>query len=595
MVVFLYYSIKYSQLYVKIIVEDDSMNNKWYFMNIEDVIKILNTTQNGITSEEAISRLKKNGYNELPKKKQDSFFMILMKQLLDPIVILLIMTVIFSFIIGEIVDAIAIIFIILIDLLMGAFQEWKAEKNAHSLQNLMKDKIKVVRDEQQLEIDSRELVVGDIVLLESGDKIGADLRIIESNNLQIDESVLTGESINIYKNSYTLTEEVTLSQRKNMAYAGTVVITGRGKGIVVETSINTEIGKIASVVVNSKDQKSPLTMRMEKFSKQISLLVVLIAIVLAIILFSKNVPGSEIFLSVIALSVSAMPEGLPLALTMALTIASNKMLKNNVIVKKLNSVESLGSCTIIATDKTGTLTVNEQTAKKIILPNGNEYDITGSGYNIDGKILTNDSTIKNIAFLGAINNEASFEKNGNDYEFNGDSIDIAFLVLKEKAKINIDNVNIIGQIPYESENKYSAVFFEYDGKKYCTVKGSPEVVMNFSVSMRFSDRLDTDLILRQNEKLATDGYRVIAIACQELSDFKEKEHYDNGDIPNLTFEGMVGFIDPVRAEVKGAIGECHSAGIKVLMITGDHPLTALSIAKNVDIASNMTDVVQVMI
>ena len=565
--------------------------NKWYFVDIEEILKKLNTTQEGLCNNEALFRLKKDGYNELPKKKNDSFLKIFFRQLLDPIVMLLIITVIFSFIIGEIIDAIAIIFIILIDLLMGTFQEWKAEKNAESLQNLMKDQVKVIRDGQQIEIDSKELVLGDIVLLESGDKISADLRIMESNNLQVDESILTGESINVFKNNELLIEEASLAERKNMLYAGTSVVTGRGKGIVVETSINTEIGRIAETVVSSKNEKSPLTIRMDKFSKQISLLVIIIAIIIALVLFSKNVSGSEIFLSVIALSVSAMPEGLPLALTMALTIASNKMMKHNVIVKKLNSVESLGSCTVIATDKTGTLTMNEQTAKKIVLPNGKQYDITGTGYNEQGKIIADNlNDIRNIVTLGAINNEAVFEKRDNNYIFNGDSIDIAFLVLKNKTHINIDDIKIIGKIPYESENKYSAVFYEINNKKYCTVKGSPEVVLNFSNNMRFEKALNEDIILEQNEELASNGYRVIALASSEVKNFKEKEYYDEKDIQNLTFEGLVGFIDPVREEAKTAIKECYKAGIKVLMITGDHPLTALSIAKEIDIASSILDV-----
>lgn len=565
--------------------------SKWYFMNIEEIYKELNIMEEGLSSKEAISRLKRAGYNELPKKKKDSVFKIFFKQLLDPIVMLLVITVIFSFIIGEIVDAIAIIFIILIDLIMGTFQEWKAEKNAESLQNLMKDQVKVIRDGKQIEIDSKELVLGDIVLLESGDKISADLRILESNNLQVDESVLTGESVNVFKNNDVLIEDVPLAERKNILYAGTSVVTGRGKGIVVEVSTNTEIGKIAETVVSSKDEKSPLTIRMDKFSKQISLLVIIIAIIITLVLFSKNVPGSEIFLSVIALSVSAMPEGLPLALTMALTIASNKMMKHNVIVKKLNSVESLGSCTIIATDKTGTLTVNEQTAKKIILPNGNQYDVTGTGYNEEGKIVSDNlDDIQNIVTLGAINNEAVFEKKDNKYIYNGDSIDIAFLVLKNKAHINTDDIKIIGKIPYESENKYSAVFYEINNKKYCTVKGSPEVVLNFSNNMRFENNLNEEMILNQNEELASNGYRVIALASSEVKDFKEKNYYDEKDINDLTFEGLVGFIDPVREEAKIAAKECHKAGIKVLMITGDHPLTALSIAKEINVASNILDV-----
>ena len=316
------------------------MKDKWYSLKIEDVFAYLNSYSEGLTKKEASKRLEKYGKNELPKKKRDSVFKIFFRQMLDPIVMLLIVTIIFSLMINEVIDAVAILFIVLVDLIIGTFQEWNAEKTAESLSNMIKVKCKVLRDGEELEIDSSNLVVGDIVLLESGNKISADLRIIECHNLQIDESILTGESINVVKTNNIVSENSTLGDRKNMAYAGTSVVTGRAQAIVVATGINTEIGKIAHKVSNTKETKSPLTIRMEKFSKQISMLVIVIAIIIAAVLIYKDTPGSEIFLSVIALSVSAMPEGLPLALTMALTIASNRMAKKSVVVKKLNSVES---------------------------------------------------------------------------------------------------------------------------------------------------------------------------------------------------------------------------------------------------------------
>ena len=566
------------------------MENNWHALKKEEIMNILKSDISGLDINEVSKRINKYGKNELPKKKRDSFFQILLRQFLDPIVILLAITVIFSFMIGEVIDACAIIFIILIDLLMGTFQEWKAEKNAEGLQNLIKDRVKVLRNGKEQEVDSTELVIGDIVFLESGDTASADMRILECSNLQIDESILTGESLNIYKIDEKIKEEALLAERKNMVYAGTSVATGRAKCIVVATATNTEIGKIAKEVSNGKSQKSPLTIRMEKFSKQISLLVVVIAIIIAIILVYKDVPGSEIFLSVIALAVSAMPEGLPLALTMALTIASNKMASKNVIVKKLNSVESLGSCTVIATDKTGTLTVDEQTAKKIVLPSGDILEITGSGYQNNGEIKGEKIEVaKKIAFFGTINNEAKIEGKDNKCETFGDSIDIAFLILGKKAGINTKEIKIIGEIPYESENKYSAVFYEKDNKVYCTVKGSLEKVLEYSNTMN-NGMLDKTQINKQNEMLAKDGYRVIALANGELQNFEKKEIYTSEDIKNLNFEGLVGFIDPIRKEVTSSINECRDAGIKVIMITGDHPLTAFKIAKDLELVTDYKDV-----
>ncbi len=363
-----------------------------------------------------------------------------------------------------------------------------------------------------------------------------------------------------------------------MLFSGTTVVTGRAKAIVIATALNTEIGSIANSINNTKEEKSPLTIRVEKLSKQISGLVLIIAFIITILLIIKDVPYHEIFLSVIALAVSAMPEGLPLALTMALTIASNKMAQKNVIAKKLPSVESLGSCTVIASDKTGTLTVNEQMAKKILLPNDTEYLITGTGYEITGNVIgENLELAKEIGFYGTINNEASIDGK----KRLGDSIDIAFLVLGKKLKIDTKDIKILETIPYESENKYSAVFYEKNNEVYCTIKGSLEKVLEFS------NNVDIKKVNAQNELLASEGYRVIALANGKI---EKKEAYTEKDIKDLKFAGLVGFIDPIRKEVVSSITECRSAGIKVLMITGDHPLTAFSIAKELSLTTDYSEV-----
>lgn len=566
----------------------------WYKKSENEIYEELKCTKEGLSSKEAKHRIEKYGRNEIPKKKPDSFFKIMFKQLMDPIELLLVAAMGFSFLINEIVDGIAILLIILIDLLMGTFQEWKANKNAEALSKLVEVKAKVLRDGKEIEIDSVDLVVGDIVLLESGTKISADLRLLESSNLTIDESILTGESLSVAKNTEVIEENAVLAERINMAYAGTSVLTGRATAMVVETGINTEIGKIAGKVANTKETKSPLTIRMEKFSKQISMLVVVVAIIIAVLLYVKGTPGSEIFLSVIALSVSAMPEGLPLALTMALTIASNRMSKNNVIVKKLNSVESLGSCTVIASDKTGTLTVNEQTAKRIVLPNGDTFNVSGTGYNDNGEVVPVDNAkledARFISELGAINNEAKLVKKKKVFERFGDSMDIAFLALGMKANANLEKYNIIDIIPYESENKYSAVYYKQNDKVYCTTKGSLEKVLSFCTDMKIGDKyekLDKDLIQKQNDELARNGYRVIALSEGEAPYYDEEK---KDEIKKQHFIGLVAFIDPIREEAKQSITECKTAGIKVVMITGDHPLTAFSIAKELGIVESMDEV-----
>ena len=566
--------------------------NKWYQISIDEIIEKLSANINGLTNKDAEERLNRYGKNELPKQSKENIFTIFFSELKDPIVLVLIVSAIFCFIIGEIVDALAILFIVLIDLLMGTFQEWKALKNAEALSNMIKVNSKVLRDEEEVLIESDLIVPGDIVLLESGDKISADLRIIKCSNFQVNESVLTGESLAVVKDNYNIEKDVTISERRNMVFAGTSVITGRAEAIVVETGVNTEIGKIADKVIQTKEEKSPLTIRMEKFSKQISLFIVVVALVLTFVLYMKGYEVNNIFLLVISLSVSAMPEGLPLALTMALTIASNRMASKNVIVKKLNSVESLGSCTLIASDKTGTLTVNEQTAKKIILPDNSSFEISGIGYNNKGDVTSignaDLSKAEFIGKLGVINNEALLEFRNNEWTHFGDSIDIAFLALGEKLKIDIKDVEVISNIHYESENKYSAVFYEENDNCYCTIKGSLEKVCSFCKTMGdgYND-LNYDLLQKQNADLAKNGYRVIALAHGKIDC---KDSYSERDIQDLNFIGLVAFIDPIREEVKYSLTEANNAGIKVVMITGDHPLTAYSIAKELNLVTSYDEV-----
>lgn len=558
----------------------------FYSKDIKQIEKELDTSVEGLTSKETKERIERYGKNTLPKKKKDSIFKIFFNELKDPIVLLLLVAILVSLIAGEIIDAVAIVFIVLIDLIMGTYQENKANNTAEALENLVKQEVKVVRNGEIIKLPSEELTIGDVVILESGDKIAADMRIIEAHNLMVDEAILTGESIQVNKTSDIVNiKDAQITEQDNMLFSGTSVVKGRAKAIVVAIGLSTEIGKIAKSINETKEEKSPLTIRVEKFSKQISVLVLIIAIIITILLIYKGEKPNAIFLSVVALAVSAMPEGLPLALTMALTIASNKMAKKNVIVRKLKSVESLGSCTVIASDKTGTLTVNEQTAKKILLPNNQKYQIEGVGYSTKGKVIgDNIELAKEIALLGTINNEAIM----NDGKIVGDSIDVAFLVMGKKLNIKTDNIKILEIIPYESENKYSAVFYEKDNEVYCTVKGSLEVVKKFCSNINLIDEKITSKVLEdQNEKLASDGYRVIAVANGKV---KKLDKYSEHNIKDLTFMGMVGFIDPIRKEVVASIDECRTAGIKVLMITGDHPLTAFSIAKELKLTDDYSDV-----
>ena len=558
----------------------------FYNKTTTDIFSELKSSEHGLSSKEASDRQAKYGKNILPKKKKDSILKIFIREFIDPMVLLLVAAIVASAVVGEVVDALVIAAIILVDAIMGTYQENKANNTAEALASLVTVKAKVFRDGQIHDIDAENLTIGDVVALESGDKITADMRLIDTQNFTVDESILTGESVQVAKTPDVVQKEkVAINDQSNMVFSGTTVVSGRAHAIVTGIALDTELGKIADSLANTEEEKSPLTIRVEKLSKQISILVLSVAALIAILLIVKQVPYNEIFVTVIAFAVSAMPEGLPLALTMALTIASNRMAKKNVIVRKLKAAESLGSCTVIASDKTGTLTVNQQTAKIILLPNGQDYQVSGTGFDTKGKVTG--ATLQNaeeIGFYGALNNEANI-----DHEPTGDSIDIAFLVLAKKLGVKTNNVKVLHMIPYESENKYSAVFYEKNGETYCTVKGSLEVVRSFCSTIRFTNDSAKDFrkLDQQNENLARDGYRVIALANGKVP---RKEEYSEKDIKKLDFAGMVGFIDPIRKEAVASIRECHEAGIKVMMITGDHPLTAFSIAKDLKLVENFDQV-----
>lgn len=560
----------------------------YYKQNIKDIYKNLNTNEKGLSNEEVKKRITKYGLNELPKKKKDSIFKMFFNQINDPIIYLLIASSIMSFIINEFLDGIVIISIIMIDAIVGIIEEIRANKSAEALQKMIKTETKVIRNKKEYIIETSLIVPGDIIVLEPGNKVPADARIIDSKNVTVDESLLTGESISVNKSQQDIKQDVILAERKNILYAGTLVMTGRCTAVVVGTGINTEIGAIATTVNETESAKSPLTIRMEKFSKQVTLMIITISVLVIIALLTRNFSFTEIFLSVVALAVSAMPEGLPLAMTMALTVGSNRMAKKNVIVKKLNSVESLGSCTVIASDKTGTLTVNEQTAKKILLPSNEIFEIEGSGYNSKGTVIgKNFEYAEYIAKLGFINNEAVFKEKIKS-EVYGDSIDIAFLVLAKKLGIE-EKIIKLDSIPYESEKKYSAVYYEENNEYKCTAKGSIEKILEFCDKMFLNGKkvkIDRELLLKQNERMANEGYRVIALCNGTIEEQDIKSH----KIKNLTFIGLVGFIDPVREDAKRSVEECKSAGIKVVMITGDHPLTAFSISKELGLSETTNEV-----
>lgn len=574
----------------------------WQTKTKEEIFKELQSSKDGISQERAEKLLVENGKNVFPKTKKKTLLFILFSQFKSPIMIILFVAIAVSLAIAEYSNAIFVGAVVVINLIIGTFQEFNAEKSAEKLQSMIRVVSTIRRNGTKTTIDAEDLVVGDIVYLESGSKIPADIRLIETNNFTVDESILTGESEEVKKNCDMISAEQKSLCYKNMAYAGTVVLSGRAIGIVVATSLNTELGKIANSVINMKQELSPLIIRINKFTKQISLVFLCLIIVLSVILHFKGFSINEIFFSVIALTVSAIPEGLSTAMTISLSKSSKVMASKNVIVKKLSAVESLGSCTVIASDKTGTLTVNEQTAKLIVFPDGKEVSVIGEGFNDNGKINFNKKDInlcKHIDLatrIGAISNEGEFYKDEGRWVRVGDSIDVAFLALRKKFsnKYNdLSDVEVISRIPYESQNKYSATYYTSNGVNYLATKGATEKILELCDKMITEDNvapIDKKLIMCQFERMAKDGYRVIALAYGK----KEQLILTDANTPldSLIFVGLVGFIDPVRPDAIDAVGECVKAGIKVYMITGDHPKTAYHIGcklKMIDSYEQVTD------
>lgn len=592
-------------------IKSDSFNHskkEWHNLNLENVFSNTKSSEDGLSSEEAKKRLDVFGINSLPVKPPPSLWKIVLHQVLNPLIFVLLAACVASLFIREYTDAIFILIVIVLNSALGAYQEYNAEKSASALQNLLKIKSRVKRDNQEKEIPADELVPGDIVFLESGMKIPADVRLISSSNLTVDESFLTGESVAVDKHTSVLRGDISIGDRTNMGFAGSTITSGRAIGVVVATGMDTEVGKIAENVTLSDSAKPPLVIRMERFTKQITYIVAAASAILSVILVLQGTPGKEIFFFVVALAVSAIPEGLPVALTVALSIATSRMSKRNVIVRKLTAVESLGSCNIIASDKTGTLTLNQQTARIIEIPDGTLYKTTGQGYNGEGKIVKENNEelsdkdkelINRIVKFGVLTNEAHLEKeNDEKWTHHGDAIDVAFLAMSYKAGLKPeslrDDFEIMGEIPYESERKYSAAFYERPDGVHVAMKGAVETVLDFCNMQQSSQgkvELDRKDVEKKALELASKGYRVLALAGGEFKEFPKKEVYENEDVPKLCLYGLVGFIDPLRPEAVESVEKCNEAGIKVLMITGDHPETARAISKQLGIAVESEPVV----
>jgi magnesium-transporting ATPase (P-type) len=450
----------------------------WHALPEREIVEKLEAPPDGLTDAQALERQREFGPNVLPVTPPPTALMIFLHQFLSPLIYILLAAGLVAILMGDVTDAGFILAVVLLNAGLGTFQEWKAERSAASLQQLLKIVTRVRRNGSVVEMGAEDLVPGDLVYLESGARVPADLRLRHTTNLAIDEALLTGESLPTEKVTEPLGEGLPVSDRRNMAFAGSTVASGRGSGLVVATGLRTEVGKIARSVTAAETTKPPLVIRMERFSRQISLVVLVACGLLGGVAFSQGMPPVDVFFLAVALAVSAIPEGLPVAMTVALSIATNRMARRHVIVRKLTAVEGLGSCTYIASDKTSTLTVNKQTVQTVWLA-------SGARVSTDDEALATSTAhrqlLERLCRTSIICNEAAARQQDGQWRFSGDAVDVAFWDFAVRLGIDPPSlgqtVTTVGEIPFESERAYSAKFFVEDRVVRVAVKGAPEILM----------------------------------------------------------------------------------------------------------------------
>lgn len=576
---------------------------KFHQMKAKDAVKALRTDEKiGLTEKEAETRIKQYGMNELNEGEKQSALLLFFSQFKDFMVLILLVAVLISGFLGEYVDAIAIIAIVIINAFLGFYQERRAEKSLEALKELSAPQVTVLRNGEWKKIPSKFLVVGDIVKFSTGDRIGADVRILEANSLEIEESALTGESLPVAKTSDTLKDgQLSIGDLENMAFMGTLVTRGSGIGIVIATGMKTAMGQIADMLANAEATVTPLQRRLQQLGK----ILIVCALLLTVLVVAVGViQGQELytmFLAGVSLAVAAIPEGLPAIVTIALSLGVQRMIRKNAIVRKLPAVETLGCASVICSDKTGTMTQNKMTVTHL-WSGGKTWTVDGVGYTPKGQFFFKDKEVdvkqekalQQLLMFGMLCNHAELKDNGkNEYMIDGDPTEGALLVAAMKAGYTREQLKkqfeIVKEFPFDSTRKMmSVVVRDKDGRQFVVTKGAPDILIQVSESILwdgkkqfFSSGLKGE-VQKGIDNLASLALRTIAISFKEIPAktllFDEREAEKN-----LIFIGLQGMIDPPRPEVKEAVKECKEAGIRTIMITGDHVKTAEAIAKQLGI------------
>ena len=586
----------------------------WYLRETQEVCKELNTNaQSGLTTAEAKRRLEQYGLNELAHKKGASIFQMFLEQLKDYMVLILIAASVISIIVGEVTDSLVIIGIVIINAVLGVIQEYRAGKALEALKKMTAPNAKVIRDGEPFVIPARELVPGDLVLLETGDYVPADVRLVQSVNLKVEEAALTGESVPVEKHAEAvLSGDIGLGDQINSGFMSTLVTYGRGSGVVTETGMSTIIGKIAEMIQEEDNEDTPLQKKLTKMGKLLGTGCLVICGVVFAMGLIRGEPILEMFMTAISLAVAAIPEGLPAVVTIVLALGMQRMAKHNSIMKKLHAVETLGSTTVICSDKTGTLTQNQMTIVKMYVP-GVEIDVEGEGYNptgsmtVEGEALNidNEPAVIRLLEIQLLCNDARLEHitedGADEWRIVGDPTEGAMIVAAAKAGIRCDGLKEcmprLQEIPFDSKRKLMTTFHrEKNGDYVAFTKGAPDILIERCTHILRRDgtlspisQADVDAILAENTALASQAFRVLAMAYRPVDAIPGEPTPEKNE-NELVFCGLVGMIDPPRSEAIEAIKVCKTAGIRVVMITGDYRDTAAAIAMQLGIIDSADQV-----
>jgi Ca2+-transporting ATPase len=560
----------------------------WYAFSKDETARTARTTADGLTTAEAGRRLAEDGPNLLPRGKTEGPLALLWRQVNNPLIWVLIGSSGLALSLGKGVDAGVVLGVVVLNAIIGFVQEWKAGKALAALEGMVPDVATVRRGGTRTTVPAAELVAGDIVLLASGDKVPADLRLVAVRNLQVTEAALTGESLPVSKETAALSPETPLADRRNMAFSGTLVSYGTAEGIVVGTGAGTELGRISTLLASAQETDTPLTQSLKKVGKGLTVTIVGVSAILFGVALLRGFPLADAALAAITLAVAAIPEGLPAIITITLAIGVQRMARRRAVVRRLPAVETLGSTTVICSDKTGTLTRNEMTAARLFTPLGS-YEVTGVGYAPEGTLrrggqplASAPADVRSLLRAGALCSDARLAQEGDNWLLHGDPTEGAIVVAAEKAGLRVEELRAsvprVDALPFESENQFMATFHEAGGAPEVLVKGAPEVVLRMCSGSLPGQQVAEAFAAA--EEMARDGMRVLAVARREgrpSGREVSKEDVASG----LAFLGLVGMIDPPRPEAIEAIAACHRAGITVKMITGDHGSTAAAIGRQV--------------